>query len=62
MLLQQGEALFHNTAICGFSLDVRTVKLGDLSFVEGLANRVKDPLIRVANRFKQGSGSARRRY
>ena len=49
MVLEQGKSLFHDTAVCGFGLDVRAVKLSDLCLVEGFVNRVKDPLIRIAD-------------
>lgn len=49
MILGQGKSLFHDTAVCGFGLDVRAVKLSDQCLVEGFVNRVKDPLIRVAD-------------
>ena len=49
VILEQGISLFHDTAACGFGLDVRAVKLSDRCLVEGSVNRAKDPLIRVAD-------------
>ena len=49
--LQQVGSSFHDTAECSFGLDVRAVKLGIRPFVEGFANRLKDPLIRALDRF-----------